>query len=279
MTERPRLYYFIAPPTTGRDPLLADLVDSTFDPEEPVILLEEPGDPLAPEIRSSLKGRPGTVIVPWRFDAATHRFTTEALNPGAGTGEETLLALPDGAGPLVDQLEGLQGFLRRMDFRLARIVCLLDCGLAAEDDQALAFYKACIHFSDVILLTNRKAAGNAWVQQLLSRYEKEHLPARLILMKKGKVENPAEVMDPTARRLSQLFEEDYPGADGRPAWAAGLPDDVIIEDEAGEPLDEDDDDTPDVDPYLERRHEGGPRRLPLPDIRAVLQRAGRLPDG
>jgi hypothetical protein len=90
-------------------------------------------------------------------------------------------------------------------------------------------------------------------------------------VKQGKVKNPILVLEPQARRMTQMFEEDLDLQ-----LARNLAPDAVLEftgDEVGDEEDgvpsPDDGEGPAVDPYLERKTNGR-RVIELPDIRPFL---------
>ena len=76
--------------------------------------------------------------------------------------------------------------------------------------KALAWFEACIHFSDIVLLNRREGVDNRWLRDFEAKYKKACNPARFLLLKRGRVANPPDVLDPQARRLSLYFDELIP---------------------------------------------------------------------
>jgi hypothetical protein len=132
----------------------------------------------------------------------------------------------------------------------------------AAHPKASAWFEACIHFSDVVLLNRREGVGNKWIRDFQERHRKAALPAVFGFVKKGKVENPAALLFPEARRLTKIFDRPESGT-----FVDEIPEMVI---EEGGDLGPDPDAEDGVDPYLER-YEQGERRMRLPDIRNFLQ--------
>ncbi len=177
----------------------------------------------------------------------------------------------DGMLDPVDQLEALKPWLAAHELQVARIFTVLHCQLAEKHPGLKPWFDACVHFSDVVLLNRREGVANKWLSDFRGTYEDQHIPCLFEFVKAGKVKNPAMLLDPVARRLSQYFDPSE--------WDDLDLDGIEIgesDDEDGEnmkPLDKnsiDPDDQPPVDPYLERR-QGGARSLHLPDIREFLK--------
>lgn len=178
-------------------------------------------------------------------------------------GIDTVFILADGRANPVDQLEALRPWLDAQAgaaVELGRILCVVNCTLAEANPPLLAWYDACIHFSDVVLLARRDGVANKWLSDFQNRYRDQFLPALFEIVKQGKVKNPAMVLEPQARRLTHAFDED---AD----WIIdGLAEDDDLEVEEGTAEVEV---TQAVDPYFTRKI-GGKRERELPDIAGFL---------
>ncbi|MEI7567590.1 MAG: hypothetical protein WCJ10_07110, partial [Opitutaceae bacterium] len=102
------------------------------------------------------------------------------------------------------------------------------------------------------------------MSDFLAHFKKQHLPCLFEMVKDGRVKNPALLLEPQARRLSQIFDEEqdliFKTADGE----------EIDEDEETEDSDEEIEAVPAEDPYFARRN-GGRRVKELPDIAAILR--------
>lgn len=188
--------------------------------------------------------------------------------------EGPIFFILNGRGNPVDQLEALRAWLRSSNAEVGRILCVVNCQLASTVPETLAWYDVCIHFSDVVLLSRRDGVPNKWFSEFRKRYEAECLPCLFDLVKAGKVKNPALILTPIARRISQAFDEQE-GFD-----LGSLGDDVEFiddaeeeedeeEDEDGEESPEEDDDEPREDIYFQRRP-GGRRVKEIPDITKYL---------
>jgi len=187
-------------------------------------------------------------------------------------GASQVFLVADGRRNPVDQVEALKPWAAAQGAEVARILCVVNCQLLAANPPLLAWFDACVHFSDVVLLNGRENVPNKWVSDFQKRYAEQFLPCLFELVKKGgRVANPLVVLEPQARRISQYFEAD----EGHATYDFGG---VVIEsdDDAGEAGREDgsegDDDgaAPPEDPYLARRLGGGRRLRELPDIAQYL---------
>lgn len=152
----------------------------------------------------------------------------------------------------VDQIEALKPWLAENGAELGRVFCVVDCKVAEANPALLPWFDACVHFSDVVLLNRREDVANKWLSDFQKRYADQFFPCLFEMVKKDRVKNPLVVLDPTARRISQYFDEEQ-------EWIVEGEDD---EDEAEEGEVEM---TRAEDPYMERRA-GGRRVKEIPDI-------------
>jgi len=188
----------------------------------------------------------------------------DGLWPDWPEGARQVFLIADGRGNPVDQVEALKPWLGAHGAELARILCVVNCQLAASTPALLPWFDACVHFSDVVLLNRREGVENRWISDFQKRYAERFYPCLFEFVKKGQVSNPLVVLEPQARRISQYFDEseepivegliietDMPDGDGDEANEDG---------EAGAPAE---------DFYLARRA-GGRRLHEIPDIAKLL---------
>jgi len=201
----------------------------------------------------------GATIARWRW---TEEHTIDGQLPeGAGR----TFFLTDGRRNPVDQIEAFKAWLAAQGAELARILCVVHCQLAEKHPQLRAWYDACLHFSDVALLTRRDGVDNKWISDFRARIASEFGPCLVEFIKKGRVHNPALVIEPQARRISHYFDED---AD----WVFSNADGEEIDPEDEEAVDDEEEFSAAVaeDPYMERRAGGTRRVRELPDIAKFL---------
>ncbi len=166
----------------------------------------------------------------------------------------------------VDQAEAFKAWLEARGLQLARALCVVHCQLAEKHPPLLAWYEACVHFSDIVLLNRREGVANKWVSDFLTHFKKLYYPCVFETVKDGRVKNPALVLEPETRRMTHVFDEEQ---------------DWVVTNAEGEEIDEEDevaDDEelqakPEEDPYFARRSEGGRRLKELPDIAKFLDDA------
>ncbi len=232
-------------PGSGRREVLCDLVEDGLPADAKVLYFRPEDESVSPaDARLEASGKVASVL--WRLEGATAKHGRVAA-----PADTVFFLAPGGADP-ADTIEAVAQWLRHNDCRLARILTVVHCAFLREHPPATAWYDACIHFSDAVLLGRRTAGDNQWVRDFEERYRKARHPCLFEPVKKDRVQNPARVLDPEARRLSLHFDELEPIED------------EDLEDEVPEDLRE--------DPYLQRL-ESGQRARPVPDIGKLLEGA------
>ncbi len=249
----PSVYFILGTPGSGRRALVRDLAENGLAEEKVVVLLGE-NETSAPA-DDRLAKLANVEVRRWKW--AAPELPPMKLPDGA-----TIFLLADSREDPIDQLEALKPWLQAQGLELARIFCCVDCQLAEKHAVLAQWYDACIRFADVVFLANREGVANKWLSDFIARYKDEAYPTLFIqVKKKGDLPNPALVLDPTPRRLTQYFEEEY----------VDLADIVIeTDDEEDEPEEGDEDDgLPEQEPYFVRQNSGR-RDKEVPDIREFL---------
>ena len=259
------VYLILGAAGSGRREVISDLIEGDSEARGSAAVLLEEG-----EAADEADGKLGKVGR-WRWSAGGN---IEAELPDEG--EKRAFFVTNGRLNPVDQVEAFKAWLPLQGAELGRIICVVDCGLAERNPALLAWYDACIHFSDVVLLNRREGVANKWVRDFQERYTDQFFPCVMEFVRAGRVRNPALILNPCALRISQVFEDE-------PAWVpvGGDP-----EDEGGEEDAEGDEEVEMVlaeDPYFARRP-GGRRAKEIPDIAKFLDakqeakaRAGKGP--
>ncbi len=250
-TEKPLVYLILGAAGSGRRKILADLIaDGLSDNDRSLVLLSdnERGSEADPELGRARRWvwMEGEIGTPERvLGDATHVFF-----------------LSDGRRNPVDQIESFKAWVANQGGEVARVISVVNCQLAEQHRELFAWYEACIHFSDVVLLNRREGVANKWLSDFQNRFKDQFYPCLFEFVKDGRVRNPPLVLDPVPRRLSQYFDvTDLPGVDADTQIDMGTGED----DEPGEVDGNDADDRIPEDPYLVRRA-GGRRVKELPDI-------------
>ncbi len=249
-SEKPLVYLIIGAAGSGRRAIVADLIEGGLESTDtPAVAIA------AGEAASEHDAR-----LP-RLERWTWQDGFMLLAKPKGISH--LFVVLDGRSSQVDQIEAFKGWLEGQRLELARCLSVVNCQLAERHPPLLAWYEACVHFSDVVLLNRREGVENRWVSDFLNHFKKQFVPCLFEMVKDGRVKNPALLLDPQARRVSQAFDEEqdwvFTNAEG----------DEIDEDEVTDDDDEEVQATPAVDPYFERRL-GGRRVKELPEIAKYL---------
>ncbi|MDR2512272.1 MAG: hypothetical protein LBD01_00450 [Puniceicoccales bacterium] len=171
------------------------------------------------------------------------------------TAPETVFLLTNGRENPVDQMEILSVLLPRLGWEVTRVLTVINCALLARHGELGEWYKACIHFSDVALLSCREAVEANWLRKFINAHREAHNPCLLEPVTKGCVENAPRVLVREARRLSMIFDDTDP-LDDMEFDENNLPNEPF--DLIGKP-----------DPYFERVQSGA-RRIQLPDVACFL---------
>jgi hypothetical protein len=222
---------------------LADLIaDGLGESDRPAVLLATGEAPADADAKLPVAGR--WTLLP--------EAGVDAEFPGDAT---HVFIVVDGRRNPVDQIEAIKGWIELSAAEVARVLCVVNCQLAEKNPKLFAWYEACIHFSDVVLLNRREGVPNKWVGDFTGKFEGKFYPCLFEFVREGRVRNPALVLAPVARRMSHVFDEQE--------WIADEDED---DQEEGE---EEVEMRPEEDPYLERRN-GGRRVHEIPNIADFL---------
>jgi len=243
--EKPLVYLVLGAIGSGRREVVADLIASGLDAADtPVVLTAE--------------SEGGTDETTWRWNDDGEIESAWPATARVG------FFIADGRGNPVDQVEAFKTWIAGVGVELARVICVVHCRLLHANPPLLHWYNACIHFTDIVLLNQRDGVENKWMSDYQLSFGKRHLPCLVDLVKKGRVKNPALVLDLQARRWSHWFDEE-----DEDDWKSYVsdPDTIMIdEDDVGAT---EQDEEQEEDEYL-TRHLGGGRKKIIPDIRDYL---------
>jgi hypothetical protein len=249
--EKPPVYLILGARDSGRREILVGLIEDLDEGARPAVMLADTETSEA--FDSELPG-----VQRW---AAVDDIITAALPRDA----TQVFFVADGGKNPVDQVEAFKTWLEAQGGELARVFTIVNCQFAAKHSPLLAWYEACVHFSDVVLLNRREGVENKWMSDFLGHFKNQFYPCLFEMVKDGRVKNPALVLEPQARRMSHVFDEEQ---------------DWVFTDASGEEIDEqeevDDEDeisaAPEEDPYFVR-DAAGRRQKKLPDIAKFLERS------
>ncbi len=244
------VYFILGTPGSGRREIVRELIEFGLEAGEPATILLSENEASSPA-DEKLLARTGTSVmrVAW-----TPETLPDVKLPAGGP----IFFLADPQADPITQLESLKPWLVGHNVELGRIFMVVDCQLAEKQPALRLWYQACIHFSDVVFLTKREGVANKWISEFLRYYQDECFPCLFLQVKKNGLPNPAVVLVPEPRRVSQYFDEED----------LALPD-VEIETDDEEDDEEANEDLPAPEPYFER-HRNNRRAKELPDIRDYL---------
>jgi len=247
-SEKPLVYLILGASGSGRREIVAKLIEDLDGGARVAVMLA---------------GGEGNDEADAKLPAVTRWVPVEDIFTGTLPREKThVFVVADGRKNPIDQIETFKPWLEAQGGELARVFCVVNCQLAEKNPPLLAWFEACVHFSDVVLLNRREGVENKWVSDFLTHFKKQFYPCLFETVKDGRVKNPALVLEPQARRMSHVF-------DGDPDW--------IFTNAEGEEIDEqeevDDEDeieaAPEEDPYF-ARDAAGRRQKKIPDITKYL---------
>ncbi len=244
MSEKPLVYLVFGVPGSGRREVIFDLIEGGIPSTEQVLYFRPEGE-AACAFDEQLEALENVNVVSWQLK------DSKVAHGKISAAPEKIIFLAPGTSDPADCAEALKTWTDHNQCQIARLFTVVHCHFLMEQPKAQAWFDACIHFSDIVLLNRREDVGNKWIKELETAHKKARTPARFILVKKGRVANPAEVLDPEARRVSLYFDELIP-----------------IEDDEFEDEHQPEDLKPDI--YIERL-ESGQRAKRIPEISKFLK--------
>ena len=249
--EKPWVYLILGATGSGRRDVLADLIEGGLDEADaPAVLL--PAAEAATEADAKL---PRVERWTWLDEGAI-----AATLPAGAT---HVFFVADGRRSPVDQAEAFRPWFEAQGAEMGRVICVVNSQLAEKHPPLLAWFEACVHFADVVLLNKREGVENKAISDFLAHFKKQYYPCLFEFVKDGRVKNPALILEPQARRMSHVFDEEQ-------NWVFTNAEGEEIDEQ--EETDDDDDEIeakPEEDPYFERRN-GGRRVKEIPDIAKFL---------
>ncbi len=233
---------------SGRAAVVSDLVEFGLDPTTSVELCVSK-DEVGKWNGLAAANRDGC-------EMQTYEWKGAGLDFGQVVGE-CVFIVADGLADPADSVEAFYEWLQGSEYELARVICVVDCHRAYEEEKLIVWYDCCIHFSDVVLLANRHGVSNKWVDEFKERYIKQYYPCLFDFVKRGRVANPSLILYSEVRRMTKLFDD----ADEF-AFDDDDEEDELFEGEEANAGD------PSKDPFLAKRG-SGQRQKPVPDIRSL----------
>ena len=118
------------------------------------------------------------------------------------------ILLTDGRRSQVDQLEALFRDAASAGWTLRRILTVIDLPLLHRRPTLDSWFRACAHFSDVVVLAGRHQVPNAWLSELRRAYDESLGPClQVLLPRAGGLERPAELIEGDPRRMSLALDD------------------------------------------------------------------------
>jgi hypothetical protein len=233
-SEKPLVYLVLGAAGSGRREVLVDLLEGGLDEgERGAVLLSDAEAPDEFETKLGLVAR-------WHWNDAG---TIDGEFPPDAT---RIFFVADGRRSPVEQCEAFRPWVEAHGGEIARVLCVVNCQLAEKNPPLLAWFDACVHFADVVLLNRREGVANKWLSDFQEHYRAQFMPCLFEFVKHGRVKNPALVLDPVARRMTHAFDAEqdwiFKDADGE----------IIEEDEVTDDDEEEIEALPEVDPYFVR---------------------------
>jgi len=251
-STKPLVYLVLGTSGSGRREVIADLIEGGLAEGDRAAVLLSKAEP-AHESDAKLPA-----VTRWVW-------TGELIEGALPTDATRIFFVTDGRSSPVDQIEVFKPWLEAQGGELARVICVVDCQLSEKNPPLLAWHDACIHFADVALLNRREGVANKWLSDFQAHFKSQYIPCLFEFVKSGRVKTPGLVLEPQARRMSHVFDEEQ---------------DWIFTDAEGEEIDEDEETEGDEeveakaeeDPYFARLN-GGRRVKEIPDVARFLDKS------
>ncbi len=244
------VYFIIGTPGSGRRAIVHDLVENGITDEENAVVLLSATE--AADLQDDkIAGLANAEVRRWTWQAPDLPIMELPA-------EATIFLVADPLANTMDQLEALKPWLEAQGRELGRIFAVVDCRLAEMNPVLRQWFDACIHFADVVFLTRREGLANKWLSDFIKHFKDQRFPCQFVQVKtKGELPTPLVWLDPTARRVSQYFDE------GESYAIEGL--------ETDDEEDEEDTGLLPPEPYFVRQLSGR-REKEVPDVRDFLPR-------
>lgn len=202
MKESAKLYLVLGTPQSGRREMICDLIEgsSDFQNTNHIVLINktEPTNP----ITKKLSTLPNTQLIEWEY--LNNHLQVPNFDICA---TDKVFFILSGKNDLIDQIEDFKIWLdKHPQLFLARVLSTIDCQLAQDNEDLLPWFEAVIYFSDYVFLTRREIVSEKWVNDFINSFEKQLYPCIFEKVKKYHLTNPDAVLNPQARRISQLFD-------------------------------------------------------------------------
>lgn len=247
--EKPLVYLILGAAGSGRRAVLVDLLeDGLVAGDRPAVMLA--ASEAASEVDAEL---PALTRWSWTNGVIAGELPRDATHT---------FFISEGRTNPVEQIEVFVAWLEAQGAQIARVYTVVNCQLAEKHSALLPWYEGCIHFSDIVLLNRREGVANKWMSDFQGHFKKQFLPSLFEFVKDGHVKNPALVLDPQARRMSHVFDDEQD-------WIFKTTEGEVIDEEEETEGDEEVEATREEDIYF-ARDAAGRRAIRLPDITKYL---------
>lgn len=246
MSDKPQVYLVLGAKGSEQFSVVSDLIEFGAMEDENSLVYYSTNDAVAFEADFKVKHRQASAVA---YDPAIEGFDFPV-----SADVDLVFIMADGLADPANVVERFHAWLQGGSCELGRIFTVVNCELALSGEDALHWYDACIHFSDVVLLGGRSRVTNRQMQDFLDRYEQKCYPCLFEYVKKGHVANPALILDAQPRRISLIF-------DVAEVFEDAEDEEEIEEEEIAGDLQH--------DPYL-KLAANGKRAKPIPDMHKIL---------
>lgn len=200
------LYFVLGNSGAHRRAVLADLVGEGLMPTDRAVVLLSETEVADAEAEQRLE-KAGATLGRWEWAKPELLFEV----PEDAT---HVFVVADGRTDPIDQLEGLREWLLARPFvQLARVIFVADAALLHAKPELQPWFDACVHYADVVAVTKVDGLDQKWLNEFEKHYRSAHCPFLLEVARKDVFKNPAVLLVPEARRVSQVFDEDIELAD------------------------------------------------------------------
>lgn len=201
----PLLYLVLGAAGSDRRAVLADLIDGgLFGGARAAVLLCATEQPDA--AGDALLAKSGAEIGTWTWEKPEiHATVPENVTH--------LFLVADGRMNPVDFIEAAREWLAAQPVRFARVLTTLHARLAHDRPELALWFEACLHYADAVLMTKHDGIEAKWITAFEKRYRDQYFPFLFEVVRKGQTKNPAAFLEPEARRVAQVFEEQTELAD------------------------------------------------------------------
>lgn len=248
-SEKTLVYLILGTAGAGRRAVVADLIEGGLTEGDRAAVMLSDAEKESP-IDQKL---PGLTRWHWTGELIEAKLPDDATH---------VFFITDGRSSPIDQLEVFKAWIEAQGGELARVLCVVDCQLAEKNPPLVAWYDACVHFSDIVLLNRREGVQNKWLSDFQEHFKSQYIPALFEFVKGDRVKNPGLILDPQARRMSHIFDEEQD-------WVFTDAEGAEIDEEEETEGDEEVEAKVQEDPYFARLN-GGRRVKEVPDVKKYL---------